>query len=794
MRFSKLLLVLALILASPAWGQLALTGAGSSGSGSTTPILLAGARTCIDGNSRDAHINMRAHRYWSQYTSTGHFYPTATGIQALAGDRYEFVSSTQPGYITRVPNCMAQAPEILWFGDATNNVAASQSAATINGLFDALIAAVVASPNYSTLKYIIIPTTPTYWTLNDAQNTALLGHNTYLKTKDGTRVTPGGAIFKIPDVYAFVNYAMQSDGLHANADGAFTGIGNPIGTVLSSLFDPATAYPPTGAPVSLSISSIVAAGNPCQLGITAHGRSPGEILRITGVTGGGLALTSRVVGSVPNANTIELLGTDCTGASGSGTAVFGLFGDNGSGVSTSWTAGSGGGVTYTASKETFGGKTYQAFAVTGTATSDGTDERIFITPTLTQPFGGVREAWTRFRITDSAGTGAPVGLASLSFTAGQALALGSIDVWTITVTTGVNADTITLGFYNANTVPCGPPCTVPWNDANSYLIKDLSFITASTNTTTNATALKDAINADATLAAAGITATSATNVVTILQTSTVQSGTLIFKHAGTTALTIAAHVDPFTSMISDGIMRLFPRVIVTSATAAGWTVSTRPIVGIVDYKVWFADPLYLNTSEATAAYATPYDQTNTNIYASATTTLAASIGTVQTGYFSGGNLTYTYQWYSAPAGVTVTETIASPSVLTIASHGFSAGQLVSICSNATCLSAGGAFATGVPISTTATQTLGLYVCGTITLNTFNICTDIGGTNVINTSGSQSGTHTLFAWTATPGATDNPHDFSGDGLPTGNFVYANISATNSFGTASHWPTKSTATLP
>lgn len=76
---------------------------------------------------------------------------------------------------------------------------------------------------------------------------------------------------------------------------------------------------------------------------------------------------------------------------------------------------------------------------------------------------------------------------------------------------------------------------------------------------------------------------------------------------------------------------------------------------------------------------------------------------------------------------TVTLTIASPCVVTLTGHGFSGGERVSITTT-------GALPTGL----TATST---YFVKYINANTFNLSLTSGGAN-INTSGTQSGTHTL----------------------------------------------------
>jgi hypothetical protein len=76
---------------------------------------------------------------------------------------------------------------------------------------------------------------------------------------------------------------------------------------------------------------------------------------------------------------------------------------------------------------------------------------------------------------------------------------------------------------------------------------------------------------------------------------------------------------------------------------------------------------------------------------------------------------------------TFTVTIASPGVVTLTGHGFLGGERVNLFTT-------GALPTGLAVNT-------LYFVKYIDGNTFNLATTLGGAN-INTSGTQSGTHTL----------------------------------------------------
>lgn len=85
---------------------------------------------------------------------------------------------------------------------------------------------------------------------------------------------------------------------------------------------------------------------------------------------------------------------------------------------------------------------------------------------------------------------------------------------------------------------------------------------------------------------------------------------------------------------------------------------------------------------------------------------------------------------------TVTVTIASPAVFTLAAHGFAAGDTVTF-------STTGALPTGLTAGTV------YYVISTgLTTDTFRVSTSSGG-SAVNTSGTQSGTHTVYSVRAFP---------------------------------------------
>jgi len=90
-------------------------------------------------------------------------------------------------------------------------------------------------------------------------------------------------------------------------------------------------------------------------------------------------------------------------------------------------------------------------------------------------------------------------------------------------------------------------------------------------------------------------------------------------------------------------------------------------------------------------------------------------------------------WLAGPtSSAAVTITIASPGVITWTGHGFAVGQAVVFSST-------GALPTGL----VANQ---IYYVSQITTNTFQVSATFGGPSV-NTSGSQSGTHTGYAVTS-----------------------------------------------
>ncbi len=88
---------------------------------------------------------------------------------------------------------------------------------------------------------------------------------------------------------------------------------------------------------------------------------------------------------------------------------------------------------------------------------------------------------------------------------------------------------------------------------------------------------------------------------------------------------------------------------------------------------------------------------------------------------------YSLICWGGRTGRTATISIASPAVVTMASHGGRNGMAV-------VFSTTGSLPTGIVAGTT-------YYLGNVAQNTANLYTDVGLTSIVNTSGSQSGTHT-----------------------------------------------------
>lgn len=124
---------------------------------------------------------------------------------------------------------------------------------------------------------------------------------------------------------------------------------------------------------------------------------------------------------------------------------------------------------------------------------------------------------------------------------------------------------------------------------------------------------------------------------------------------------------------------------------------------------------------------------------------------------------YTANWLVAastqsPSASTFTVTIASPAVVTLNSHGLLAGMAVVPQTT-------GALPTGLTAGTT------YYVHSIIDANSFRLMTTAGGTTALNTSGSQSGTHSLVrpliqSYTLPP-------DLQGAGYSLSDFADVNV---------------------
>jgi Flp pilus assembly protein TadG len=195
---------------------------------------------------------------------------------------------------------------------------------------------------------------------------------------------------------------------------------------------------------------------------------------------------------------------------------------------------------------------------------------------------------------------------------------------------------------------------------------------------------------------------------------------------------------------------------VTSATPAVLTKSAHALATGTEIVVNSSGSLYTGLTKGTSYYVATVPNANTF------TLTTQSTGTAFT--------------MTPASALTFTVTRASPAVFTRTSHGLTAGTAIK-------LSTTGALYTG--LNTTSTY----YVISTgLSTNSFRVSTTSGG-SAVNTSGSQSGTHSYTNQTPTV-FTSNSHGFSvgnaislttTGSLPTGlatNTVYYVVSVPNS----------------
>lgn len=120
------------------------------------------------------------------------------------------------------------------------------------------------------------------------------------------------------------------------------------------------------------------------------------------------------------------------------------------------------------------------------------------------------------------------------------------------------------------------------------------------------------------------------------------------------------------------------------------------------------------------------------------------------------------QYTIASVASTVTVTIASPGVFTLTGHGFNVGTAVYF-------STTGALPTGITASTTY-----YVIAAGLTANAFEVSTQIGG-SAVNTTGTQSGTHTVFTQSyALPAYVSKPQSIY---VTVGNYRYSPKEVTN-----------------
>lgn len=142
----------------------------------------------------------------------------------------------------------------------------------------------------------------------------------------------------------------------------------------------------------------------------------------------------------------------------------------------------------------------------------------------------------------------------------------------------------------------------------------------------------------------------------------------------------------------------------------------------------------LPTQTGNAGKVLQTDATNTSWVSVATSSLAQNnVNIGDSGNVQQATNTYLLGDIKGNTGsATVTISIASPGVVTYTSHGLSSGDKIYLTTT-------GALPTGLSASTT-------YYVYKIDANSFNLCTtleNVASATKINTSGSQSGTHTIF---------------------------------------------------
>lgn len=701
----------------------------NSAGGGPLPLIAAGSRMSFIGNSYLANSNMRRYFDWALMSSGACFYPPAdAGNLGLAGDRYLFQATTVPGYLSRVPNAMAGKPAALYIGNSMNDMGANLTGAQIITAFDTLLAGVQAHANYPYLQRIFIETCPQRWQLTTAQNTARTISNAYLRS---LATNPFYVILDL-DLSSNLNFGDYGDNTHNNAHGAFKN-GTYEGTVIASQFA-GSSFPATGTPTaSIAISGISLANkyvtittstaHNMPVGTTVPIGMPTHISAFTSTFSPGFG-NANYIGIATGTNTLYLRGLLSSGITGAYTSG----GTINTGIAATWSTTNTTGATGVLSQtDTFGGHTWNTYTVSGTATSASNMGMTFASLSPRE-IGTVNDAAFKYRITNGAGTGNPVGIQALDNVVGAAVSFGVVDAWFLNVVSATNSEVITFDIYNANTVAPDNPVasmltdwpgpTPPAYDISQYRISHITTTLPSTGVTTStaATAIAALINADANLIAAGITAgTPVGSQVPLKQT--IETGTIFFN-SGSQNITVSSHVPDFDQMVTEFDGRIESARATTRSASSSFNFYAVPKIGsTLDFKIWVRDVLYLE--EETVDYATPYDQVYTAINIAPNCTLSTDTATAQVGPWTGGNLAFTFEFFN---------------------------------------------------NVTATNPTGVNVPAA---NTAPDPTQWVTTSVVNTTGI--------------------NNFSGAGL-TGNYLICKVTATNIYGSAYQWTTKTSGTLP
>lgn len=632
-------------------------GMGAGGSGGAT-IVPAGSRIVSIENSYGQHQDAGAVMFHIMQRLQGKLRTPVAGRLYRSGDRYEFATAANPGFIFNVPFAMAQRPQFVFVNNVVNNIAASQSLVTIQGHRQALLDAVLAEDGADTLYYIIEPTAFQWWSMSAAQRAILDDFNDWLLTQHLQPAAVGSSVKQIivdlrtvgTNTYGYGGFR---DGIHCTTVSQAQLSGRTIGNAILPFIGAGSRFTQHADPRQVNIQSISNASEAVIVCQSTHGAVEGEFCRITSATGlTSLNNTERLVKTVVSPTEIVLFSTDTTAAgahtAGTGAISFGLHG--GTTLAQDWVLTNATGATVVASKETIGGLEYQCYTVSGTATAS-TDITVAGTATAVDPPGRITGGYVQAIVGNGTLDGPPVGIEGLHFSSGQGLFGGTNPVFTITIASPTIGADIDLSFYNANVSPDnGNPVESDdaAYDAANMRIATFTYECASTDATTEATALATAINADAGLGAQGIECTSSGAVLTITPTVTAKHGLRIVRtNSGGVTVTIAVNNGGALQRIETEFVDLLARMTsVASLTGQGLSYRARPMIATnLDYKVCVRGPCCYDTEKVAYGPATSVIITVASLFPRPTLTLAGAVVTSQSGVFTGGGGTITYATY-----------------------------------------------------------------------------------------------------------------------------------------------------